>query len=151
MLLRKTTQIMLLILLPLILLEGCILNPEKADKQVLKTISAREAYELIEENSDNPDFVIIDVRTESEYDQGYIKDALNIDYYSPDFSQSLDNLDKNNTYLIYCRSGNRSGKALDLMEKLDYKEVYNLDKGIINWIKEGYPLEEECPICSVDN
>ena len=147
MFLRKTTKISLLILLPLIFLAGCILDPEKNENQVLKTISAREAYQLIEENSDNPDFVIIDIRTLSEYNQGYIKDAINIDYYSPDFSKDLDYLSKDNTYLIYCRTGNRSANALDIMKELDFKKVYNLGKGINNWVEEGYPIIEACPIC----
>ncbi len=145
----KTAKILSWLLLLLIITSSCIVDPEKNDTQVLKNISVEEAYRLIEENKDNPDFTIIDLRTESEYNQGYILNAINIDYYSHDFSQTLKSLDKSKTYLIYCRSGNRSGNTLDKMKKLDFEIVYNLAKGIIKWIEKGYPIVEECPVCTV--
>jgi len=147
MLFRKSTTILSGMLLLLFFTSSCITDPEKKENQIIKNISADEAHQLIEENKGNTDFLIIDIRTESEYNQGYIQDAINIDYYSPNFTEQLDNLDKNMTYLIYCRSGNRSGNALNEMKKLNFNEVYNLEGGIITWIDKGYPLAEECAIC----
>jgi len=51
----------------------------------------------------------------------------------------LNNLDKNKTYLIYCRSGARSGSALDIMAELNFREVYNILGGINQWKAEGFP------------
>ena len=48
-------------------------------------------------------------------------------------------MDKSKTYLIYCRSGNRSGQALDIMEELNFREVYNMMGGILEWEAEGLP------------
>jgi len=143
----KITKILSWMLLLLIFISGCITDPDEQENKVLQNISAEEAYQLIEENKDNADFIIIDIRTEIEYDQGYIQNAINIDYYLPDFSQTLQNLDKNKTYLIYCRSGNRSSNTLNTMNKLDFMEVYNLEGGIITWIEEGYPIIEDCKVC----
>ena len=79
------------------------------------------------------------MRTPEEFGEGHIENATNIDFYSETFRDELDNLDKNKTYLIYCRSGGRSGKALDIMAELNFKEVYNILGGINQWKSEEFP------------
>lgn len=108
--------------------------------QVIKDISVKEVYDLIGKNKDNQGFIIIDVRTPQEFANEHIENALNLDYYSEKFRDELNKLDKEKTYLIYCRSGNRSGKALSIMKELAFREVYNMLGGIIHWKAEGYPL-----------
>lgn len=120
------------------LVGGCA--EEKTVVQIIKDISVQEAYDLIKENKDKQSFVIIDVRTPEEFANEYIENAVNLDYYSEKFRDELNKLDKEKTYLIYCRSGNRSGKALSIMEELAFREVYNILGGIIQWKAEGYPL-----------
>jgi rhodanese-related sulfurtransferase len=107
--------------------------------QTIEDISTQEAFTLIQNNQNNPDFVILDVRTPQEVADGYIENAIIIDYYSETFRNELNKLDKNKMYLIYCRSGNRSGKTLNLMEELNFREVYNMSGGIIQWKTEGLP------------
>jgi rhodanese-related sulfurtransferase len=97
-----------------------------------QSISANEAKELIKQKSHDGDFCILDVRTEKEFLSGAIEGAINLDIYASNFSQELDKLDKNKTYLVYCRSGNRSKSALALMRQLGFGYVYELDLGIIN-------------------
>jgi rhodanese-related sulfurtransferase len=108
--------------------------------QVIKDISVKEAYDLIGKNKDNQGFIIIDVRTPQEFANEHIENALNLDYYSEKFRDELNKLDKEKTYLIYCRSGNRGGKALSIMKELAFREVYNMLGGVIQWKAEGYPL-----------
>ena len=91
----------------------------------------QEVFTLIQENQNNPDFAIIDVRTPEEFAEGYIENADNIDFYSETFWDELNQLDKNKTYLIYCQSGNRSGRTLDIMAELNFEEVYNMLGGIL--------------------
>jgi len=79
------------------------------------------------------------VRTSEEFLGEYIGNAVNLDYYSDTFRNDLEKLDKNKTYLIYCRSGSRSGNALNIMKELDFREVYNMLGGIIKWKSEGLP------------
>ena len=108
--------------------------------QAIKDIRVKEVYDLIGKNKDNQSFIIIDVRTPEEFANEHIENALNLDYYSEKFRDELNKLDKEKTYLIYCRSGNRSGKALSIMKELAFREVYNMLGGIIQWKAEGYPL-----------
>ena len=107
--------------------------------RIFENVNPQETFALIQSNRDNPDFVIIDVRTPKELADGYIENVLNIDFYSETFRDELDKLDKDKTYLIYCRSGNRSGKALDIMAELNFTEAYNMLGGIIEWNAEGLP------------
>jgi len=108
--------------------------------QAIKDISLKEVYDLIGKNKDNQSFIIIDVRTPEEFANEHIENAVNLDYYSEKFRDELNKLDKEKTYLIYCRSGNRSGKALSMMRELGFREAYNMLGGIIQWKAEGYPL-----------
>jgi rhodanese-related sulfurtransferase len=77
---------------------------------------------------------LLDVRTPSEYNDFHIQDAFNIDILAPDFTNKLGQLDTSCSYYVYCRSGNRSGQACQLMNQLGFK-VYNLDGGISTWPK----------------
>lgn len=118
---------------------GCTSQTEAPD-QVLEDIGVQEAFELIKRNQGNPDFIIVDIRTPEEFNEGHIENAVNIDFYSDTFKEDLDKLDKNKAYFIYCRSGNRSGRAMPIMKELGFKEVYNLSVGITEWIAEGFPV-----------
>jgi len=126
------------------LTSGCIqteTNTAKSETQIqiIENITPKEAYILIQENKDNPNFLILDVRTPEEFLGEYIENAVNLDYYSDTFRSDLDKLDKNKTFLIYCRSGRRSENALNIMKELDFREVYNMLGGIIKWKSEGLP------------
>jgi len=105
-----------------------------------KDISAAEAALLIEVNNNNPDFVILDVRTPGEYSEGHIENALNVDVMSESFTEEAGELDKGKTYLIHCRSGGRSAKAAALMEQLGFADIYDIEGGILAWEKEGLPI-----------
>ena len=96
--------------------------------------------ELIQNNQGNMDFIIIDVRTPEEFSEAHIGNSINIDFYSETFREDLDRLDKGKTYFIYCRSGNRSGQAMQITKELGFKEVYNLSVGIKEWISAGLPI-----------
>jgi len=68
-----------------------------------------------------------------------IENAKNIDYSSQNFKDEIGELDKTNTYIVYCRSGNRSGEASKIMKDLGFKKIYNLEGGISQWQAEGLP------------
>ena len=114
---------------------GCV----RDETATIEDITLQEAFTLIQNNQNNPDFVIIDVRTQEEFVGEHIENATNIDFYSEAFQDMLNNLDKNKTYLVYCRSGGRSGNALNIMAELNFKEVYNILGGINQWKREGLP------------
>lgn len=136
--------ISLLFITGLVLTAGCgektELNTPGATKQLIRDVTANEAFSLIQQNQDNPDFIIIDVRTPKEFAEAHIENAINIDFRSATFKNEISKLDRNKKYLIYCRSGNRSRGALDAMVELGFKQVYHLSDGIVKWIEEGYPV-----------
>jgi rhodanese-related sulfurtransferase len=78
--------------------------------------------------------IVIDVRTPAEWQQGVISGAdLFIDYNSPAFKQQLAKLDKSKTYIVYCRSGGRSAGASQMMIDSGFKNVINMQGGIMSW------------------
>ena len=81
--------------------------------------------------------VVLDVRTQKEYDAGHIPGAVLIDFNSPDFEKKVATLDKNKTYLVHCAAGGRSAKASGKMSALNFKSVYNLEGGYRAWEKAG--------------
>jgi phage shock protein E len=84
--------------------------------------------------------VILDVRTPGEFMTGHIQGAQNIDFESGSFESQIESLDKNGTYAVYCRSGNRSGQAVKVMQDAGFKNIYNLNGGVIDWANSGLPL-----------
>lgn len=92
-----------------------------------ETISPQQAKEMM----DTQDVIILDVRERSEYQQGHIKNAQLIPLSQIQANhQALP--DKNQTLLVYCRSGNRSAKAAKKLIKLGYTHIYDFG-GILNW------------------
>ena len=78
--------------------------------------------------------VIVDVRTEDEFNDGFIPGAINIDIYKGQgFIYRVEELDKTKNYYVYCRSGMRSAKACEIMNQLGFENAYNLTGGIIEW------------------
>jgi len=108
--------------------------------QIHEDITVNQADSLITANSANPNFIILDVRTSSEYSGGHIKHAINIDYYSPTLRTQLNLLNKNDIYLVHCQSGGRSAMAIDTMQVLGFIETYNMLGGIGAWILAGYQV-----------
>ena len=87
--------------------------------------------------------ILIDVRTPAEVQQGMIPGAVPIDYNSPDFKSKISKLDKSKPYFVYCAAGGRSSKAVNLMEEMGFKKVYNLSGGITAWQEEGLPVKKK--------
>lgn len=73
----------------------------------------------------DPGTVVIDVRTPAEFASGHLDGAVNIDVQSSDFEARVSELDPAGTYFVYCRSGNRSGQAIDRMEALGFSDLTN--------------------------
>lgn len=79
------------------------------------------------------DAVIIDVRTAGEFNSGKLKGARNIDIMGSGFMAQVQNLPKDKKYYVYCRSGNRSGQACEVMAKLGFQNLNNMAGGIMSW------------------
>lgn len=83
---------------------------------------------------------VLDVRTPEEFAEGYIENAVNININSAEFKDEIAKLDKNKTYLVYCLSGKRSASAASYMRSNGFKEVINLEGGILAWQSNNLPV-----------
>ncbi|OPY70535.1 MAG: putative adenylyltransferase/sulfurtransferase MoeZ [Syntrophorhabdus sp. PtaU1.Bin050] len=112
----------------------------KGQVTTIKKLNPKDAYELIQKNKGNPNFVIIDIRTPEEFESGHIEDAANMNYHSDTFVDDLNKLDKDKTYLVYCRTGRRSSDAVSIMARQGFKDIYRIDGDIVKWKAEGLPV-----------
>lgn len=100
------------------------------DAHTAKRVSKQEFKDYL----DKHDHVqVIDVRTPGEYAGGTIDGAQNIDFYNPDFKKEIAKLDKDVPTLIFCRSGGRSAKALQMFKAEGFDYVLELEGGYLNW------------------
>lgn len=84
------------------------------------------------------DHVVLDVRSPQELEEGQVPGHTMINFFDPAFKNEIEQLDKAKSYLVYCRSGNRSGQACALMSNMGFDKLYNLEGGIKAW-NETYP------------
>jgi thioredoxin 1 len=110
---------------------------ESSNESVLSTISVDE----FEKKICNADVQLIDVRTAEEFSGGYLKGAANIDVNSNDFDTKLATYDKSKPVLVYCLSGGRSSAAADKLSEMGFKQVFNMEGGIMKWEAANKPLE----------
>ncbi|HYN31952.1 MAG TPA: rhodanese-like domain-containing protein [Ilumatobacteraceae bacterium] len=105
------------------------------------TISAQDAASVVD--SPPADLVVLDVRTPEEYAEGHLDGAVLVDFYDADFADQLSQLDPDVPYLVYCRSGNRSGQTLTMMQQLGFASAVDVDGGIVAWQSAGLPVVVE--------
>jgi rhodanese-related sulfurtransferase len=87
---------------------------------------------------------LIDVRSPEEYNVEHIQNAKNINWNSEDFVSNVEKLDKSKPVLVYCKVGGRSSQAATKLSELGFKEVYNLDGGIMKWKgKKTFPSDSK--------
>lgn len=107
----------------------------------VRLVAAREGASI---QANPPDeLVILDVRTPEEFAEGHLEGATMIDFYRDDFADQIAGLDPDVPYLIYCRSGNRSGQTAALMTELGFSDVADVDGGIVSWSEGGLPIVTE--------
>lgn len=87
-----------------------------------------------------PNEILIDVRTPDEQQQGFIKDALFIDFKNDSFRADLDKLDKTKPIMVYCAAGGRSGRTAKVLQELGFKTIYDLKGGIGAWKTNDLPV-----------
>jgi phage shock protein E len=83
---------------------------------------------------------IIDVRTPQEYEQAHIVGALNIDVEAPDFAERIAELDPDEPYLLYCRSGRRSDLAAQQLAAAGFADITDA-AGLADLARAGAPVE----------
>ncbi|MDH4473896.1 MAG: thioredoxin [Fluviicola sp.] len=121
------------ILIPIFvgLLNSCGMS--QSEKIVLKPAAFQEKIAATENAT------ILDVRTTEEFAGGHLENARNIDWTADGFDAKIAKLDKSNPYFVYCLSGGRSAAAAEHMRELGFKEVYEMDGGMMKWRSVGLP------------
>ena len=102
-----------------------------------KTITTFELKELLKKDK----IQLVDVRTQEEFNEGYIAEAQNIDYYSDTFEEDIKKLDTDRPVIVYCKSGGRSAKCAEKMIEAGFVKVYDLDGGISQWQHKGFEVK----------
>ena len=105
----------------------------------VRSVSADDAFETVFE-SPPEGLIVLDVRTQEEFEGRRLPDATMIDFYAPDFQERIADLDRDAPYLLYCRSGNRSGQTAELMKELGFTDVRDVEGGIVSWLDNGHPF-----------
>lgn len=136
---RRFTLSLVLALTIVVGLSGCATTnePDGEETPTVMNITAEEGKAMMDED---PMIILVDVRTQEEYKEEHIPNALlvpvdELEGLAPDMMP-----DKDATYIIYCRSGNRSATAAQMLVDLGYQNVYDMG-GIIDW-----PYETEAGI-----
>lgn len=102
-------------------------------------LTALEVKDLIEEN---PDVIILDVRTPEEFKSGSVENAINLNIYSPNFIDEIRALKRTEAYLLYCAVGGRSSTASELMKNEGFTSVFNSKKGFSDLKGVGITTKE---------
>lgn len=133
----NSNKILLLTLLAFFAFTGISL----AQTEDSATVVSVETFEKMSKKKKKT--VILDVRTPEEVAEGHLAGAKNIDVQDELFQQNIEQLNKNKTYLLYCRSGKRTAVAGAKMKAAGFKKVYMMDGGITSWKEKGKPVTND--------
>ena len=89
----------------------------------------------------NHDLVLLDVRTQAEYDSGHILNAINISHEQIlEYPELLAEY-KESQMVVFCRSGVRAGKVIQLLESIGFEDIIDIDGDMLAWSEAGYRME----------
>jgi thioredoxin len=118
----------------LVLISFLFINCQGQSKKEVQTVDVKTYSEKLNK-IENPQ--LIDVRTPAEYAVDKINDAKNINWNGNDFIAQVEKLDKSKPVFVYCKVGGRSSQAANKLSELGFKEIYNLEGGIMKWNAAG--------------
>ncbi|MEZ5921972.1 MAG: rhodanese-like domain-containing protein [Parvularculaceae bacterium] len=129
------------IMLALAMLAACLAafaaRPAHAEEVAVAHMNVQQAKQLI---AALPDLQIIDVRTGGEFREGHLNGAVNINYYSPLFRRDIGKFDRDRPYLVHCKTGARSSRAVRIMRELGFTMIYHMDGGTDAWRAASLPF-----------
>ncbi|SDH69460.1 thioredoxin [Chryseobacterium taeanense] len=117
----------------LIVLTGC------SKAQNGKNESSLPATEFSKKLDQTKDAQLVDVRTPGEFRNGHLKNAMNIDWNADDFTEKAKVLDKEKPVFLYCMSGPRSTAAAAKLQEMGFKNVYEMQGGMMKWRNANLP------------
>ena len=124
-----------------LLLTFCVcflFNCKETRSQNLNLISVEEMQELVHLE----DMQLVDVRTPSEYNEGHVPNAQNIDFWGENFDAKIDELDKTKPIIVYCKSCGRSAKCASKLAAKGFEKIYDLKGGFSQWKLEKKEIQK---------
>jgi len=101
--------------------------------QLIKATLNNLSYtDFVNKASEDQNAQMIDVRTEEEHATESIPDSIVMNYLDRDLADQLEKLDSSKSYYVYCRTGRRSLRVCVILRNLGFKNVYNLEEGIVS-------------------
>ena len=123
----------LIVVFFLIAITGC------GKAQSNKSESSLPAKEFSKKLDQTKDAQLVDVRTPGEFRNGHLKSAMNIDWNADDFTEKAKALDKDKPVFVYCMSGPRSTAAAAKLQEIGFKNVYEMQGGMMKWRNAELP------------
>ena len=122
----KNIKTIICLFLSILFFTSCKSKQESnQNAESFKNLTVEEVIILLDAN---PDIIVIDVRTPDEIAQtGAIENSINIDFKASDFKEKISALDKDKEYILFCKSGNRSGQASKIMAEMGFSNINNLN------------------------
>lgn len=122
----KNIKTIICLFLSILFFTSCESKQESnQNEESFKNLTVEEVIILLDAN---PDIIVIDVRTPDEIAQtGAIENSINIDFKASDFKEKISVLDKDKEYILFCKSGNRSGQASKIMAEMGFSNINNLN------------------------
>jgi len=130
---RKNIILFILLVCFLLIIKSAIAETSDTSGNIYKQLTAVKCDSLIKANETNPNFVILDVRTPTEYSSYHLMGSINRSTGLTDFDAQLAALPKHKLYLLHCQSGGRSAGAFTKMKNLGFAEIYEMIGGLNSW------------------
>ncbi len=133
----------IILFISIVTLSSCNAQDNKQkdnSNQPLQKITSVEAQKLLKKDTS---IMVIDVRTPREFNAGHVASAKNINISNPNFKTNIAQLkDDNKTYMVYCRTQNRSGVAVKFMLQQGFKNIYQITDGFAGWSRNKLPIKK---------
>lgn len=111
--------------------------------QTSKNIKTIDPVAFAKKINETPKAQILDVRTPEEFVSEHIDNATNVNWLGDNFVVDAEKFDKSKPVFVYCKIGGRSSKAVEKLAELGFKNIYNLDGGIMKWNSAGFSTRAE--------
>ncbi|UJP65230.1 rhodanese-like domain-containing protein [Mongoliitalea daihaiensis] len=120
-------------------------QPNESSSSNAETVKGKihrlKADEFYQMSTETPG-IVLDVRTQAEFKQAKLANAVLMDIYKADFEKQIQTLPKDQAIYVYCTVGARSMQAARLLQKHGFEKIYNLEGGIMDWARYRYPIAQ---------
>ena len=118
-------------LISVLVIAGCQNKPKT---EIITIVSPQQVDDAVYNDSE---IQLVDVRTKEEFLEGHLHKAQNICITDDDFKEKVAKLDKDHPVYVYCKGGGRSAKAAQILKEMGFKEIYDMEGGLMNWQNQG--------------